>query len=48
MKTFRLRNRFMQVGSYRRTDDRGEVVKLDWSEDVKVTNLSAAKLFTLS
>lgn len=48
MKTFRLRNRWMQLGSYRRTDDRGDVIKLDWSEDVKVTNSAAAKLFTLS
>jgi hypothetical protein len=48
MKTFRLRNRWMQLGSYRSPDDRGEVIKLDWSEDVKVTNSAAAKLFTLS
>ncbi len=48
MKTFRLRNRWMQLGSYRRQDERGEVIKLDWSEDVKVTNSAAAKLFTLS
>lgn len=48
MKTFRLRNRWMTVGTYRKPDDRGEVVKLDWSEDVKVTNSPAAKLFTLS
>lgn len=48
MKTFRLRNRWMTMGTYRKPDDRGEVVKLDWSEDVKVTNSTAAKLFTLS
>lgn len=48
MKTFRLRNRWMAVGTYAKQDGRGEVVKLDWSEDVKVTNAPAAKLFTLT
>lgn len=48
MKTFRLRNRWMEVGMYAKPDGRGEVVKLDWSEDVKVTNSAAAELFTLS
>lgn len=42
MKTFRLRNRFMVPGSYVTPDGRGEVAKFDWSEDVKVTNSTAA------
>lgn len=48
MKTFRLRNRWMQVGTYSKEDGRGEVVKLDWSADVQVSNSTAARLFTLS
>jgi hypothetical protein len=48
MKTFRLRNRWMQVGSYRSEDDRGQVIKMDWSEDVQVTNTAAAELFTVA
>jgi len=46
MKTFRLRNRWMQPGTYMRDDERAEVAKFDWSEDVKVTNSSAAILAT--
>jgi hypothetical protein len=48
MKTFRLRNRWMATGTYSKPDGRGEVVKMDWSEDTKVTNSAAAQLFTLS
>jgi len=46
MKTFRLRNRWMQPGSYMRDDGRTEVAKFDWSEDVQVTNDTAAVLAT--
>jgi hypothetical protein len=42
MKTFRLMNKFMVPGSYVRDDGRVEVAKFDWSEDVQVTNSSAA------
>lgn len=46
MKTFRLRNRWMQPGTFMRDDGRAEVAKFDWSEDVKVTNSAAAVLAT--
>lgn len=46
MKTFRLRNRWMQPGVYSRDDGRVDVAKFDWSEDVQVTNSSAAVLVT--
>jgi len=42
MKTFRLTNNYMVPGSYVRDDGRVEVAKFDWSEDVKVTNSTAA------
>lgn len=48
MKTFRVRNRWMRPGSYRKQDDRGEVVKMDWSMDIKVTNSEAGKVITIS
>lgn len=48
MKTFRLRGQWMKPGSYSREDGRGEVAKMDWSEDVKVTNTEAVELLTLS
>jgi hypothetical protein len=48
MKTFRLRNRWMQPGTYMRDDERAEVAKFDWSADVKVTNSDAAILVTPS
>jgi hypothetical protein len=48
MKTFRLRNRWMQPGTYQRDDGRAEVAKFDWSSDVKVTNDDAAILVTPS
>lgn len=43
MKTFRLDGEWMKPGAYRTEDDRGEVLKMDWSEDVQVTNSPAAK-----
>lgn len=46
MKTFRLMNRWMSPGTYSRDDGRAEVAKFDWSEDVKVTNSTAAVLAT--
>lgn len=48
MKTFRLRGRWMVPGLYERQDKRGQVVKMDWSEDVQVTNTAAVKLLTIS
>lgn len=42
MKTFRLAGRWMVPGTYQRDDGRVEVAKFDWSEDVQVTNSSAA------
>lgn len=42
MKTFRLMNKIMVPGSYMREDGRVEVAKFDWSEDVQVTNSTAA------
>lgn len=41
MKTFRLMGNWMVPGSYVRDDDRVEVAKFDWSEDVVVTNSEA-------
>lgn len=41
MKTFRLRGNWMVPGSYTRDDERVQVAKFDWSEDVVVTNSSA-------
>lgn len=38
MKTFRLMNHWMVPGSYVRPDNRVEVAKYDWSEDIKVAN----------
>lgn len=43
MKTFRLDGEWMVPGAYRTEDDRGEVLKMDWSEDVQTTNSAAAK-----
>lgn len=42
MKTFRLRGQWMLPGAYETEDGRGEVAKMDWSEDVRVTNEAAA------
>ncbi len=47
MKTFRLANQWMVPGTYMRDDQRVEVVKFDWSEDVEVTNSSAAARLTV-
>lgn len=46
MKTFRLRGYWMKLGRYDREDGRGEVVKYDWSCDVKVANAAAGTLLT--
>lgn len=47
MKTFRLAKRWMVAGSYFAPDRRCEVAKMDWSQDVKVTNADAAFLIDL-
>lgn len=44
MKTFRLENKWMVPGVYMRDDQRVEVAKFDWSEDIQVTNSAAAIL----
>ncbi|HEY5079414.1 MAG TPA: hypothetical protein VII43_06185 [Opitutaceae bacterium] len=41
MKTFRLDGQWMVPGSYVPEDNRGEVLKMDWSEQVLVTNAPA-------
>jgi len=48
MKTFRLMGQWMVPGSYTRDDGRVEVAKFDWSEDVVVTNSSAAVRYNIS
>jgi hypothetical protein len=48
MKTFRLIGKFMVPGSYVREDGRSSVSKFDWSEDIRVTNSSAASIMTPS
>ena len=48
MKTFRLAGQFMVPGAYVRDDNRVEVAKFDWSEDVQITNSNAATLLTVS
>jgi hypothetical protein len=48
MKTFRLAGQFMVPGAYVRDDNRVEVAKFDWSEDVQITNPAAASLLTVS
>lgn len=48
MKTFRLSGGWMKSGTYQSPDGRAEIAKMDWSEDVKVTNSGAAKLITIS
>lgn len=47
MKTFRLRNRWMVPGTYMRDDGRAEIAKIDWSEDVVVTNSGAGYVITV-
>lgn len=41
MKTFRLAGQWMVPGSYLRDDQRVEVAKYDWSEDVQLSNTAA-------
>jgi hypothetical protein len=48
MKTFRLAGQYMVPGSYIREDGRVEVAKFDWSEDVRITNASAAVRLNIS
>lgn len=48
MKTFRLDGEWMKTGTYQTPDGRAEVAKMDWSEDVQVTNADAALLVTLN
>lgn len=48
MKTFRRGGKWMVPGSYRKENDRGEVIKMDWSEDVQIANSEAARLFTVT
>jgi len=48
MKTFRLMSRHMVPGSYVRDDGRVEVAKFDWSEDVRVTNATAAIRYNIA
>lgn len=48
MKTFRLRGQWMVPGTYSRDDQRVDVAKFDWSEDVKVTNSSAGVMLNVS
>jgi len=43
MKTFRLRGQWMVPGAFDSEDGRSEVLKMDWSEDIKITNSAAAK-----
>jgi hypothetical protein len=44
MKTFRLDGQWMVPGSYISEDGRGEVLKMDWSEDIRVTNTTAGAM----
>lgn len=48
MKTFRLAGQWMVPGSYVRDDNRVEVAKFDWSEDIQVTNSAAAARYLIS
>ena len=48
MKTFRLMGQWMVPGSYIRDDQRVEVAKFDWSEDVRVTNAAAVQRLNVS
>lgn len=50
MKTFRLAGQYMVPGSYVRDDNRVEVAKFDWSEDIQVTNTAtgACTLYAIS
>lgn len=48
MKTFRLASQWMVPGTYEKPDGRGEVIKMDWSEDVQITNTAAAQLLDIA
>lgn len=48
MKTFRQRGAWMAPRVYARDDGRVEIAAMDWSEDVKVTNSTAAQLLSIS
>ena len=48
MKTFRLMGHWMVPGTYLRDDERVDVLKFDWSEDVHVTNSSAVQRLAIS
>lgn len=48
MKTFRLMGGWMKPGSYQREDERGEVLKMDWHEQIAVTNSVAAVRLNLN
>lgn len=43
MKTFRLMGQWMKPGSYKTEDERDDVLKMDWMEQIVVTNAPAAK-----
>jgi len=42
MKTARLMGNWMVPGSYKSTDERDDVLKMDWIEQILVTNTVAA------
>lgn len=42
MKTLRLMGQWMKPGSYKSTDERDDVLKMDWIEQILVTNQPAA------
>lgn len=48
MKTFRKRGAWMAPGVYQKPDGRGQVVKMDWSEDIQIVNSAAARRYDLS
>jgi len=48
MKTFRVRGRWMKPGVTRLGDDRGDLVKMDWSMDVQDTNPEAGYLINVT
>jgi hypothetical protein len=48
MKTFRKMGEWMVPGSYVREDGRGETAKMDWSEDIQITNTAAGVMLNIS
>jgi hypothetical protein len=48
MKTFRKMGQWMVPGSYVREDNRGETAKMDWSEDIQITNAAAGVMINVS